>query len=243
MEWNGVEWSRLNRVHAVQVHKTRLLSGPGHRPRGKRGARHHHPGVCFTGTDASAELHKHCGSTNGTPMLMVDNFNFESISQGPIPQPVGAVSAIDIDTASVFDVALPPTLVATVAASELAPPATVDMTTVVPGARDFSAPVLMVDNFNLEPQAVLHIVGADDNPADILTKPLFDVDTSAATAPALPAHNTAAPRQSRGCIATWMPCIHSQPCLRSSRHTHAHGLQATFCLSRGWTQLHIMSCP
>jgi len=53
----------------------------------------------FTSTDASAELHKHCGSTNGTPMLAVDNFNSESISQCPIPQPVGAVSAIDIDAA------------------------------------------------------------------------------------------------------------------------------------------------
>ena len=53
----------------------------------------------FTGTDASAELRKHCGSTNGTPMLAVDNFNSESISQCPVPQPVGAVSAIDIDAA------------------------------------------------------------------------------------------------------------------------------------------------
>jgi hypothetical protein len=53
----------------------------------------------FTSTDASAELRKHCGSTNDTPMLAVDNFNSESISQCPIPQPVGAVSAIDIDAA------------------------------------------------------------------------------------------------------------------------------------------------
>ena len=132
---------------------------------------------CFTGTDANAELRKHCGSTNGTPVLAVDNFNSESLPRCPIPRPVGAVSAINIDTADDFDTSPPPTLIATVAASEPAPPAVVDMTTVAPTARDFSP--LFGDG---SIQAVLNVIRADENPADIPTRPIFDVDTPAATA-------------------------------------------------------------
>ena len=46
----------------------------------------------------------------------------------------------------------------------------------------------MVDNFNFEPQpvlysqAVLHVIRADNNPADIPTRPISDVDTPTAIA-------------------------------------------------------------
>ena len=49
------------------------------------------------------------------------------------------------------------------------------------------APVLMVDNFNFEPQpvlysqAVLHVTKTDENAADILTRPTFVTDASTAT--------------------------------------------------------------
>ena len=106
------------------------------------------------------------------------------LPQCPIPRPVGAVFTNDTETD--LDTPPPPTLVATAACHtvpEPAPPATIDMTHVAPAARDFSA---LFGNGSI--QAVLHVARADENAADILTKPTLVAEAPASAMAARTPH-------------------------------------------------------
>jgi hypothetical protein len=107
------------------------------------------------------------------------------LPQCPIPRPVGAVFTNDTETD--LDTPPPPTLVATAAKEhhvpEPAPLTTIDMTHIAPAARNFSA---LFGNGSI--QAVLHVARADENAADILTKPTLVAEAPASAVAARTPH-------------------------------------------------------